>query len=745
MFEGKVLLIVGGGIMQVPAVRRAKELGLTVIVSDYNPSAPAVPLADFFVKASTLNAKETLDEVVKLLDREGLKLDGVLTVGTDASFTVAVISEKFGLTGISPEVAFRCTNKSAMREALKNAGVPVSKFFSVSNELDAVNSFEKLGGVVVVKPADSMGARGVRACETEEEVVEAFRKAKQFSRSGIVVVEEYIEGDELSIDSIVWNGETTITGIADRIIEFYPYFVETGHIIPSSKPDSVLREAVEVFKKGVNALGITVGAAKGDVKVSDKGVFIGEIAARLSGGFMSGWTYPYSSGVDLMEAVIRIALGFPPQDLTPKKKMFVVERSIVAPPGKIIRISGLDKAKRSAGVKELFFDAREGDVVYSPTNNLEKAGHIIVVGRTKKTAIKRSNKAVEKIHIETTPVEKVDWKKVNETARKKFNKTCYVCRVCDGRACRGQIPGVGGIGNGESFIENYEALKRVKIKPHYIHDIVSADTQTELFGVKLKAPLFAAPITGTKTNMGGAMSELEYARAVVKGCRYAGVMAMVGDGATPTKYLIEVQAGFENYGRAIAIFKPRRNEEVIKRIRYAEEYGLVAVGIDVDAAAFLTMKLKNQPTEPKDYRKLRQLVSSTSLPFVVKGIMTKEDAKLVLDAGVSGIIVSNHGGRVMDSLPAGITVLPEVVEETGGKVPVLVDGGFRSGEDVFKAIALGADGVVIGRPVMIAAVGGGTEAVRDYFESITQHLRETMILTGSKNLKSITPDKIILP
>ncbi|MFN4245002.1 MAG: alpha-hydroxy-acid oxidizing protein, partial [Brevinematia bacterium] len=280
--------------------------------------------------------------------------------------------------------------------------------------------------------------------------------------------------------------------------------------------------------------------------------------------------------------------------------------------------------------------------------------------------------------------------------------------------------------------------------PMYIHSVEDVDISIDFLGVRLELPVVISPVTGTKTNLGGVVDELDYIRWVIKGAMYSGTLAMVGDSATPDKYKFGIRGIFENFGNAIGIYKPRKdNKEIFKRIKDAEEVGAIAVGMDIDGIAIPTMKLKKQDVEPKNLEELKKIISYTKLPFVVKGVMTPQDAILAYKAGAKVIIVSNHGGRVNDSLPSTIDVLPNIVRALRGKdVLIGIDGGFRSGSDVVKALCLGADFVGIGRPVTIFAFGGGVDGVKFYLDKIKSEIIETMRILGAKSIKTLNPKMI---
>lgn len=737
----KTIMIIGGGLLQAPLISTAKKMGCQVIVTDYNPEAIGMKDADIPITMSTRDIQGSVR--IAKQQNEITPIHAVLTAGTDASMTVAAVANALNLTGIKFEDAEAATNKIKMRMRFKEHGVASPAFLPIWTLADAKKACKILGYPVVIKPSDNMGARGVRKIQNANELADAFQFAKGASPSGEILIEEFMEGPELSIDAIVYNGDITITGVADRIIEYPPHFVETGHNMPSALPEETLKQACDIMKAGIEALGITVGAAKGDIKITEKGAMIGELAARLSGGFMSAYTYPLSTGVDLMRAMIEVALGQEPGNLEPVINRTAIERAIIPKPGIVKSISGLEEALKVPGIEEIFLNIKEGDKVSVPTSNVEKSGNIIATGETLAEAEAAVEKCMKLLVIETSSDPEITMKSIHAAAREKFKKICYVCKNCDGRDCPTGVPGMGGAGTGESFRRNIESLNKYKIITRLIREPSAPDTSAEFFGRKLSLPVMAAPITGSVTNMGGAVDELDYNRAVVAGCARAGTIAFVGDGATPDKYKIGLQAVKEEGGRGIPIFKPRmENSEIIKRLKASEKAGAIAAGMDIDAVVFKTMVMKNQAVAPKSVNELKELKAATKLPFILKGIMNPRDAELACEAGIDAIIVSNHGGRVLDQMPGTMDVLPEIISAVGSSITVIADGGFRNGVDVLKAIAMGAQFVLIGRPVAIAAVGMGAEGTAFYMEQIKQELQKAMVLTGCTKIEDISADII---
>ena len=331
----------------------------------------------------------------------------------------------------------------------------------------------------------------------------------------------------------------------------------------------------------------------------------------------------------------------------------------------------------------------------------------------------------------------MEYKDMLKNARENLNGSCKVCKACNGVVCAGEVPGMGGKGTGSAFTENFKSLENVKINMRVIHNVTNPDTSVELFGKKMKAPIFAAPITGTTLNMGGKISERDYITPVVEGCVDSGIFAMVGDTAVDSFLMDNLDVLKENNGQGIVFIKPWENHDIIKKIKLAEEAGAFAVGVDVDACGLVTLSMHGKTVVPKDVSSLKELKAATKLPFIVKGIMTVEDALMAVEAGVDAIVVSNHGGRVLDCTPGAADVLPAIAEAVKGKLTILVDGGVRTGVDVLKLIGLGADGVLIGRPFVTASFGAGKEGVEMYVNKVIGELEATMRLTGCQSVKDI--------
>ena len=395
-------MILGAGLLQIPAIRTAKQLNCRTLVVDGDPDALGRIEADVFEPVDLKDLKGLVEVARKWRKEYGLH--GVFTAGTDFSASVAYVAEALSLPGIPYQIALDASNKARMRRRFSVGGVPSPAFLELGQE-DLHTLPRGLPGFpLVVKPVDNMGARGVVRVDSWAELKSQIQESLQYSPSGRVVVEEFIEGLEFSLDALVYKGSIQICGIADRHIRFAPHFVEVGHTIPTSAPVEVQREVIETFNAGIRALGIDPGAAKGDIFYSPgKGGMVGEIAARLSGGYMSGWTYPYSSGVNLTEGALKIALGEDPGDRTPKLSHTAAERALISIPGRVMGVEGVEEAKKIPGVKDVFLRIKPGVTVVFPTHNVEKCGNVIAEAEERASAIRAAEEAVSRILIQLDP------------------------------------------------------------------------------------------------------------------------------------------------------------------------------------------------------------------------------------------------------------------------------------------------------------------------------------------------------
>ena len=336
----------------------------------------------------------------------------------------------------------------------------------------------------------------------------------------------------------------------------------------------------------------------------------------------------------------------------------------------------------------------------------------------------------------------MNYQELLENAKKNMAPNCRVCRECNGVACRGEVPGVGGKGTGSAFIRNYERLAHIKILTDLIYEDRGQDTSVELFGRTFAAPVFAAPVSGLDSHYNGYLSEKTYAQALIPGCIRAGCAAFTGDGFQDRFLTDSLEEVKKAGGAAVPTVKPWDRHTVFQKLDLVKEAGAMAAAMDIDAAGLPFPAGSGRSFCTKDVAELSLIAAYAGRPFLLKGIMTPLGAYKAAQSGAYGIVVSNHGGRVMDHTPATIEVLPKIRAMVGNRLKIFIDGGFRSGLDVFKALALGADAVLIGRPYVVAACGGGEEGVALYTNRIVSELKDAMKMTGCATLADIAPDKV---
>ncbi len=327
-----------------------------------------------------------------------------------------------------------------------------------------------------------------------------------------------------------------------------------------------------------------------------------------------------------------------------------------------------------------------------------------------------------------------------ENARAKIGNYCKACPECNGRACKNQMPGPGAKGIGDTAIRNYDKWKEIRLNMDTLVEKRPIDTSLSLFGKEFKYPFFAGPVGAVNLHYGDCLNDVSYNDILVSACAEFGIAAFTGDGVDSNVMHAATKAIKKADGFGIPTVKPWNMELIREKLELVKESGAFAVAMDIDAAGLPFLKNLNPPAGSKSVEELREIVDAAGLPFIVKGIMTVKGALKAKEAGASAIVVSNHGGRVLDQCPATAEVLEEIADAVDGSMKILVDGGIRSGTDVFKALALGADAVIIARPFVTAVYGGGREGVESYIQKISGELADTMAMCGVASLEEISRD-----
>lgn len=336
----------------------------------------------------------------------------------------------------------------------------------------------------------------------------------------------------------------------------------------------------------------------------------------------------------------------------------------------------------------------------------------------------------------------MNYNEVLTAARECIGKYCKACPVCNGKACGNQMPGPGAKGTGDGAIRNYQKWQEIRINMDTLCENKPVDTSLELFGKSFKYPFFAGPVGAVNLHYGEKYNDLTYNNLLVDACAKGGIAAFTGDGVVAEVMGYATQAIKAAGGIGVPTVKPWNIDTIKTKMDLVKASDSFAVAMDIDAAGLPFLKNMTPPAGSKTVAEMKEIIQMAGKPFIVKGVMTVAGALKAKEAGASAIVVSNHGGRVLDQCAATAEVLEEIADAVKGSMKILVDGGIRTGTDVFKALALGADGVIICRPFVPAVFGGGAEGVQCYIEKIGAELADTMAMCGAHSLSDITKDMI---
>ncbi len=401
----KTLLIISGGIEAADAARHAREMGLHVVVSDIDANAPGFAFAHERLIADVYGPEATA-EAAERYHGERRKIDGVICVAADAPLTAALVAQRLGLPGLSLEAAQLATDKLAMKTRFKERGVPVPWFAPVGSSRALEKIVAERGRNLVIKPVDSRGSRGVQRLARVADSAAAYALAEKHSPTKRVMVEDYLDGPQVSTESIVTGGHCHTPGFSDRNYELLeshaPFFIENGGDLPSSLPRLIQEKVKAVVARAAAALGVTEGSVKGDIVVHRDEPYIIELAARLSGGFFCTREIPLNTGVDLIGAAIRVALGEPvdPAEMEPRRDNPVVQRYAFPRPGRVLGIRGAEAARRLPGIADIVVTARHGDIIPPAGDKRPSAAMVLATGASREAARASANAAIAAIEIE---------------------------------------------------------------------------------------------------------------------------------------------------------------------------------------------------------------------------------------------------------------------------------------------------------------------------------------------------------
>lgn len=391
----KKLLILGASILQLPAIKKAKQKGYYTIVADMNPNAIGVQYADEFYCVSTID----IEGVTNLA--EEIKPDGIMTLATDMPMrAIAAATTRLGLPGITMDTAIKSTDKGEMIKAFEEHNVEHPWYYIV----ESLEGFESIVDCVnypcVNKPTDNAGNRGVSFAANRQELVEAYKYSLENSRAGHVIIEEYMEGEEVSVEIIVHKGRVNILAITDKLTLGKPYFVEVGHAEQSQKSKEVRDAIADLATRAVKAVGIDNSPAHVEIMVTKNGPMMVELGSRMGGGCITTHLVPLSTGIDMIECVMDMTLGIEP-NLTQKFNKGSALRHIVGVEGVIESVEGINEARNIPGVIEVTMLKEVGSECHYFKNGSDRVGYVIAQGENTAEAIAICEKAIGKINIKT--------------------------------------------------------------------------------------------------------------------------------------------------------------------------------------------------------------------------------------------------------------------------------------------------------------------------------------------------------
>ncbi len=404
----KTLLIISGGTEAVPGIRLAAGRGLNVVVSDIAPDAPGFAFAHDRLIASTYNVEETV-MAAKKYHQSVRPIDGVMCMAADVPGTVAAVADALGLPGLTMEAARLSSNKLEMKQVFAEKGIPIPWFREVHSLPHLQQTVADHGLPLVIKPIDSRGARGVLRITPRVDLDFAFKHSREHSPCCRVMVEEFLEGPQISTESVLLEDADFTPGFIDRnydyLERFAPYMIEDGGQQPTTLSLQDKEAVTRLGEAAGRALGIVNGIAKGDLVLTAQGPKVIEIAARLSGGWMSSHQIPLATGIDLVGAAIKLALGekVNPDHLESRYSRGVAIRYFFPEPGRVVKISNTKEFEQVDWVARLAFFVGPGDILEAVSDHTRRAGFVITTGETRDQALVRARQVIETIEIETIP------------------------------------------------------------------------------------------------------------------------------------------------------------------------------------------------------------------------------------------------------------------------------------------------------------------------------------------------------
>lgn len=394
----KKIMVLAAGLLQIDVIEKAKSMGYYVLAVDGNPKAPGFNVADKAICADIVN-----EEAMLKIARDE-HVDGVIHPCSEVSMAVmGRINDELGLSGISREQAICATNKHLMRKAFEKGNAPSPKSILAQDAEDAWNRLQnEFDTDAILKPSRNSGSRGIAKVSRnmdKGDFIRAYDEALSQSRDHSVLIEQFIEGSEFSIEMIVWRGDIHVLTVTDKKTTGAPHFVELGHNQPSCFSDADVETLKAAAIAGVRALGVNNCACHAEAKLMNGKAYLMEVGARLGGDFISTELTHLSTGVDMVAAAIDVALGVEPDLSAKEEPKGVCIRYFCPKPGKLVSISNTEVLNNPhVYLWEIY--PKEGDVIPAVTSSLCRSGHVIVTENTPQKAIELAEKLIESVKFE---------------------------------------------------------------------------------------------------------------------------------------------------------------------------------------------------------------------------------------------------------------------------------------------------------------------------------------------------------
>ena len=388
-------MVLAAGLLQIDVIEKAKSMGYYVLAVDGNPKAPGFNVADKAICADIVN-EETMLKIAR--DEH---VDGVIHPCSEVSMAVmGRINDELGLSGISREQAICATNKHLMRKAFEKGNAPSPKSILAQDAEDAWSRLQnEFDTNAILKPSRNSGSRGIAKVSRnmdKGDFIRAYDEALSESRDHSVLIEQFIEGPEFSIEMIVWQGEIHVLTVTDKKTTGAPHFVELGHNQPSCFSATDVETLKAAAVAGVRALGVNNCACHAEAKLMNGKAYLMEVGARLGGDFISTELTHLSTGIDMVAAAIDVALGVEPDLSAKEEPKGVCIRYFCPKPGKLVSISNTEVLNNPhVYLWEIY--PKEGDVIPPVTSSLSRSGHVIVTDDTPQGAVELAERLVSEV------------------------------------------------------------------------------------------------------------------------------------------------------------------------------------------------------------------------------------------------------------------------------------------------------------------------------------------------------------